>query len=447
MKILPAILTISLAANVVTAAAYFIRPSLAPPAIRDWLDREGATMRVSQARQREERTTAARAAADKARSAAVQAKLWSALASDDLPTLVARLRAAGFPPAVTRGIVTAEIQTRFSARMNELTRTIEDTPYWRPRPTSSFNNPKFFEERQQVYRDRAKLLRELLGPDMYTDVSSDPTGMQRRQFGNLPQAKIDQIQRINEDYAEMQAQVRMAAQGIALPEDREKLALLEREKRADLSAVLTPQELEDYEMRSSNTAMRLRNAMTYMDATEAEFRTIFRIQQPLESQLYPQSMGGMTMMTSEIMQQRRELTEKVNEQIKRALGEARTADYIRASNYEFQQLAQLTQRESRPMTDAVRAYDLRELAARESGRIGRDAALSNEQKHAAMRSLAQNTRAQLAAALGPVAGEAYAKSASWLQAIERGTIVTFEGTTTSFRSLPAPSDTRPHGNP
>ena len=49
------------------------------------------------------------------------------------------------------------------------------------------------------------------------------------------------IQRINDDYAEMTAQLRAAMQGITLPEDRAKLLLLEREKRADLAALVLAQ--------------------------------------------------------------------------------------------------------------------------------------------------------------------------------------------------------------
>lgn len=436
MKTFAVLLALSLAANAVATAVLFLRPSLAPPAIRDWIDREGAVTRTAEAQRQEVRAAADRRAAEQARAAASQAKLWSALTTDDLHALVARLRAAGFPPGVVRGIVTAQVQGRFSARMNELVRTMEETPYWRPAPTSSYNNPKLFEQRQQVYRDRTKLLRELLGPDLYAGAGTDRTEIQRRQFGNLPQEKIDLIQRINEDYAEMQAQVRAAAQGITLPEDREKLVLLDREKRADLAAILAPQELEDYEMRTSPAASRLRSAMTYMNATEDEFRTIFRIQRQFESQLYPPSAGGFVSMTTELMQQRRDVTNQMQAQVNAALGEMRGSEFARASNYEFQQLVQLAQREQRAIGDAVRAFELRNAAALESARIGGDPALTNDQKRAALQMLAQNTKAQLASALGPGAGEAYAKSAMWLQAIERGSIVRFEGTSTSFSPLP-----------
>lgn len=440
MKPLLVLLAVSLAANFAAAIVYVARPAAAPPAIREWLDRDGAKARAIQAQQRAKRVAAARAEAEEAKAATAQSKLWSTLRTDDLRTMVARLRAAGFPPAVVRGIISAEVQAQFSDRLKQLTRAVEDTPYWRPQPTRSTNNPKLFEERQQLYRERAKTLRDLLGTEIFGDASVDPSVLQRRLYGDLPQAKIDMIQRINDDYAEMTAQVRAATQGITLPEDREKLALLEREKRTDLAAVLTPQELEDYEMRTSMTAMRLRGAMTYMNATEDEFRTIFRIQQQYDARINPPSAGGYSMMTSEMMQQRRTATEEMNARIKAALGEPRATEYIRASNYEFQQIAQMAQRENRPMSDVLRAYELRETTTRESARIGNDAGLSAEQKRAALQTLAQGTKAQLSASLGPVVGAAYAKSAGWLQAIEAGHVVTIEGTSMSFRpvTMPAP---------
>lgn len=435
MKTLLVLLGLSLAANVAVAVASFLRPAAAPSALRDWFDREGAAARAAETRQRESRLAAARAAAETKRAATAQARLWSTLHASDLKTLVDRLRTGGFPPHLIRAIVSAEIEQRFSGRMNALMSTVIDTPYWRPAPTSSFYNPKFHEERQQIYRERAKLMRDLLGHDFYASYyTSDPTVAQRRQFGDLPQGKIDLIQRINDDYAEMTAQVRAASQGITLPEDRDKLALLEREKRADLAALLTPQELEDYEMRSSQNAMRLRTPMTYMNASEDEYRAIFRIQQKYADILYPPSAGGLSF-TSDTFQQRRDATDQMNAEIARALGPARGADFERASSSEFRQMAEIVQRDGRSLNDAIRAYEVRDAASKESQRIGDDASLSAEQKRAALLTLAQNTRVQLESALGPTSGAAYTKSSSWLRALENGQIVSFSGSSTSFRPV------------
>jgi hypothetical protein len=122
--------------------------------------------------------------------------------------------------------------------------------------------------------------------------------------------------------------------------------------------------------------------------------------------------------------------------LKSALGEARAAEFFRAQDYEFQSLAQLALRENLPLDAAVRAYDLRTSTSEESGRIFDDKNLTTDQKRAAMQTLAQNTRAQLIGTLGPNAGAAYASSATWLLAIEKGTSVRFERTITYFRPLP-----------
>ena len=439
MKFAPLLLVGSFLANAALVTTFALRPALAPPALRDFfLSSSAKTAAESAVRAQAEQVAATRATADTARGLASQALLWSALQTDDLHTLVARLRAAGFPASLVRAVVTAQVDARFNARMKALVRVVEDTPFWNPKPTNSFNISKLLESMSQANRERSTLLRELLGDDFFASSGLDPTAEQRRQFGDLSKSKIDLIQRINDDYAEMLSQVRAATSGITLPDDRAKMALLEREKHADLAAILTPQELEDYEIRNSPITLRLQSAFTLMNATEDEFRTIYRLQQQFNDQLNPT--GGV--FNSALMQQRRDAETQITAQLKSALGEARTAEFLRAQNREFQSLAQLTQRENLPLDAAVRAYDLRTSTSEESGRIFDDKNLTVDQKRAAMQTLAQNTRAQLIGVLGPNAGAAYASSATWLQAIEKGVYVRFGSTSTSFRPLPTSDPSR-----
>ena len=433
MKLAPLLLVGSLLANAAFVTTFALRPALAPPALRDFFLSSSANAEAeSAARARAQQVATARTKADTARDLASQALLWSALQSDDLRTLVARLRAAGFPASLVHAMVTAQVDARFNARMKALVRVVEDTPFWKPRPTSSFNNPKIFEAVSQANRERSALLRELLGDDFFASAGLDPTAAQKRQFGDLAKSKIDLIQRINDDYAEMLSQVRAATNGIMLPEDRAKMALLEREKHADLAAILTPQELENYEMRNSPITSRLQSALSLMNATEEEFRTIYRIQQQFNDRTNPT--GGV--FGAMMAQQRRDAESEMTPLLTSALGEARAAEFFRAQDYEFQSLAQLALRENLPLDAAVRAYDLRTSTSEESGRIFDDKNLTTDQQRAAMQALAQNTRAQLIGTLGPNAGAAYASSATWLLAIEKGTSVRFEPTITYFRPLP-----------
>jgi hypothetical protein len=441
MKLFKILLAGSLVANLALIAAVASKPSLVPSAVRDFFHLHDAKAEAAAAQRASQRAAAeARAATD--RAVASRALLWSALASDDLPTLVAHLRAAGFSSAVIRAIVSSQIDQRFHARIKELLGTVADTPFWKSEPTMGFGTPKFFETYNQISRERAKMMRELLGDDLFAGTGDDPTAAQRRQYGNLSKAKIDLIQRIEEDYSEMRSQISSATQGIVLPEDRAKLALLEREKLVDLAVLLTPQELEDYQMRTSPITRRLRMPLSIMDATEADFLTIYRVQTPYADVLYPSvsAVAGISYSSSEQSQLRRDAQQKIADQLKQVLDPARYADYVRASTYEFQQLYRLVQQENLPTAAAVRTYDLRDTAAQESLRIFNDQALDPEQKRAALQTLAQNTSAQIVGLLGANAGNAYVKSASWLNYISQGRAVTFgaDGRSTSYRSLPTP---------
>lgn len=417
MKLLPVVLVGSLAANAALATLFVNRPALAPPALRAFF-MPAKTAEPTAAEAKMEAARAERAATRAVAEARAQrSKLWRALHTEDLKTLAAQLRAAGFPTAVVRAIVDAQVEARFAPQIRELKRATEETPYWKPDPTMYSGNSEVFTKLSQIYRERAKVMREVLGQDALAWGATDPTAAQRRQFGDIAPAKIDLVQRINDDYAEMSAQVRTAMQGVTLPEDREKLALLEREKRADLAALLTPQELNDYEMRSSPVTSRLRSALSVMEASEAEFLAIYKIQQPFVDTLYSSSN---MVTTRSSFEQRRELTAQVNEQVKAALGEARFLEYQRATNYEYQGLHRMAQVENLPVTAVAQAFDVRASTAEASDKIMNDRSLTPEARTAALQTLAQSAHNQIISAVGPKVGNAYANNAQWLTYIKQG---------------------------
>jgi hypothetical protein len=414
MKLPPLLLAGSLAANLALFGALAWQPALAPPFARDFFARNFHAAEPP----------AAPAPAIHA-PPPEKIKLWTAFATDDLATLVARLRAAGFPPEIIRAIIQAQLNARYDARIRALRDPDPNTPFWKLPSSYSMvgSTSKRWEEISQLQRERAKLSRELLGDDFFA--TNDVTTEQRRQFGDLTRAKIDAVQRIEDDYAEMNSAIRAAMKGITLPEDRDKFALLTREKHADLAAILTPEELADYEVRSSPITQMLRYQLNGFDASEAEYRAIYQMQQAYGEKFpYNGSFGGGD------YQQRQATLEQLNNQLKTALGDTRFADYSRETSYEYQQLKRLTERDNLPADTAVRAYAMRDNVAQQSTRIFDDTALTADQKRAALQSLAQDTRAQLLATLGPTVGPAYVKTADnqWLNIVERGAAVKFTGT-------------------
>lgn len=423
----------SLALNAALLVTLKLKPALAPPALREYLAPSAPTRSAAPA------TAATSTPAPEANGAAAvaaetRARLWGALDTEDLPALVARLRAAGFSPAVIRALVSAKVEARFSARMAALVGKPEDTPYWKAE-RSAVNDAKYWEERSQLYRERTRVLREVLGDDFFAYGGTDPAAAQRRQFGDIPKWKTDLIQRINDDYAEMSGHVRMAMQGVTLPEDRDKLALLERERRADLAALLTAEELEAYDLRSSQVATRLRTPMGVMDATEAEYRAIYRVMQQFDERVNPREIGVISPETS---RQMTDFRKQMNDEIRAALGPARYADYQRASDREFQQLYQIAQREQIGADTTIRGYNLREVYAARSTAIMTDSAMTPEEKRLGLQTLAQNARVELIGVLGQNAGSAYAQNSRWVRQIESGGSFSINEGNLSFRSLPLP---------
>lgn len=432
MKSLALVLGISAVLNASLVASFIAKPSLAPPALRSFFGTRaqaeaGPTAKTptsSPSPASRAQTTAASSAAA-APSAGALAQLWSSIYSDDLPTLVARLRAAGFPASAIRSIVDAEIYKRLGDRYAELRRMIDDVPYWRADPFRYMGSTsKFYETYSQLSRERTRAVREVLGQDAYAYSGMDPSEAQRRQFGNLSPGKIEMVQRINDDYAEMLSQVRSSMQGITLPEDREKIALLEREKKADLAAILTPQELADYEMRSSTITMRLRTTLTVMDASEAEFQKIYQAYLPHSETLFPSTSVGVVYRSNDATDPRNVAIAKINEDLTRELGADRAAQFQRANDRDFQQLYQLTRAQNLPYETVVRAFDVRNTASAQSLRIVDDPVMSVEDKRAALKNLSEQSRTQLLSTLGSASGPTYVESARWLTYLEQGTAFT-----------------------
>ncbi len=404
------LIAVSLAANGFLAA-FALRPSLTPPAFQDFFARHFHS----------DGQTAAAPAASPAAQSTTRGQLWSALKTDDLATLVARLRAAGFPVSLIRAIVSAELNARYDTRMRALLEPDPNTPYWKQSGFIS-SDSKNYAEYTRLQRERSKLMRDLFSdPAFATD---DVSAAQRRQFGNLSRQKIDQLQRIEDDYGDMSSAVRAGMNGVTLPEDREKLVLLASEKHADLAAILTPEELADYELRSSPLVSLLGRYLGGFDSSEAEFRAVFQAQQKYGAAVAPT--GDLRSADPET---RQAALQQLNADLKMSLGDARYADYQRETNRDFQQLSRIAQQENIPAATAIRAYNLRDTVAEESNRIFDDPTLTPDQKHLALQTLAQNTRAQTLALLGPTAGPTYTKiQDSWLTNVERGSAITFSNT-------------------
>jgi hypothetical protein len=271
MKLVPIVFAGSLAANVVLAVLHW-RPKL--------LDRSGnrATASLTPGRETPPLIATATDAPSALNPAATQvAALWEKLRAEDLHMMVTKLRAAGFPSDVVRALIIGEVEARFAARRQNLVRQHADLPYWTTNPFGIRGmNPKANAALAELQLEQQKLLKDLLGPSAIDRDGALEIFLQLR-FGDLSREKYDAILGVTTDYGILRSKLLAETDGSPLrPEERDRMAFLAKEERADLEKILTPAEMEAYELRSSDTANLLRRELDAFKPTESEFRAIFR---------------------------------------------------------------------------------------------------------------------------------------------------------------------------
>lgn len=131
---------------------------------------------------------------------------------------------------------------------------------------------------------------------------SNTSGADARQTGSSAEAgrgsgaatplsaeeKRARVERIKRDYDEVRtrAAADYAAAGGSFPGGLNaflrQLALLEREKRADLATVLPAAELDELELVETNAGQTVRRALAGTGATEAQVRAVFRLEREFQ---------------------------------------------------------------------------------------------------------------------------------------------------------------------
>lgn len=387
MKIFPVLIGISIAANVVLVAAL----------VRNVFPEKSTS------------ATAAQPAVTSALKPSAQelaAGAWAEVSGGDLAAQVERLRAEEFPPSVIRAIMAAQIREKFAARRKALEAADAETPFW-----IANRDPKVQAEQRALAREEQKALRDLLGPD----AEQGTHATLRRMLPDLPAEKIDQVAQIRERYDTQRSELYSNSGGRLLPDEQQKLADLEKSFRAELATVLSPQELEDYELRASRTASQLRYTLAAFDPSEQEYRALFRLQQAFDEQFAGYSPGS----SPEQMRARREAQQKLAEDIKATLGPERYADYQRATDYNFRRTTEVIARLNLPPETANDLYAVQRSVQDRANELRRAAETTGgAERMTQLAALAREAEATLSAKLGPANFQIYKEHAgSWLRSI------------------------------
>lgn len=351
-----------------------------------------------------------------ATAAGVNPETWSQLGGQAPADFVARLRAEGFPPAVIRALARQAVREQLRSRYDALAVAEGDKPYWR-RDGRFTPDAKQNAERRALGRESQAMLEQLLGADALQPTAEELGSLQHR-FGNLPPAKLTQLQKITADYNDLTKQVSDAADGILLPQDRATLALLQKERDADTARLLAPDEMMEYELHHSSTANRLLAQLVAFEPTEQEFRALFALNRAVDAEH-----GNPGVLSQEQRRARADAIKQLTPQIEATLGPERFAEYQRAIDPNYQQAVQLVTRLELPKTTAAQVYGVQQEVEQRLAAVRADRSLSIDQRQAKFAAIHQEATQKLTSSLGARGLEACRQNGGfWLQNLERSAI-------------------------
>jgi hypothetical protein len=164
-----------------------------------------------------------------------------------------------------------------------------DFQWWRSQPDPNASD-KAVEKLRSLEQERRALLTRLLGPNWE---KSEPlpaparTGIQLAGpvLGDLPDATKQQVYEIAERAEKNRDAYLKQQRQLGAGLDAVELAKLRRSMRSDLAKILSPEQLEEFLLRYSQTARDMRREFQDVELTPAEFRAIFRARDLVEQEL------------------------------------------------------------------------------------------------------------------------------------------------------------------
>ncbi len=305
---------------------------------------------------------------------------WNQVESADYPVYIARLREVGCPEETIHDIVIADVNKLYAAkRLEEVPNPQQE--WWRSTPDTNLIAAAAAKS-TQLDEERRALLTTLLGANWAASESAHTAlALNGPVLGDL---SPDARQAVRDAVAKSQERTHAYLAGLAAGKspDPADMARLELQMRTDLSKILTPAQLEEFLLRYSATADNLRHQLRGYDVTADEFRSIFRLQDPIIQQMALGS--GPNDSAAEQAAQQKELSDA----IKNVLGQDRWQAFQQSQDPAYQDaVAAGTQYDAPP--EVVQAlYRLNLAANKLRSQINNDSTLTPEQRSDQLQALA-----------------------------------------------------------
>ncbi|MFN7140027.1 MAG: hypothetical protein ACK4UN_11900 [Limisphaerales bacterium] len=340
-----------------------------------------------------------------------EAFTWRAVEAEDFKLYIANLRSIRCPEETVRDIIVADVNKLFAAKMRQLWSGSSRMEYWKAQNWNSKEEQDRQRQMRKLQQEKSDLLVELLGVDPEKERRKEDGHVDywERQYAFLSPEKQKQARDVQEKFEEMRQEVYRNNLGSMDEEDQKKIEQIYDQQLAAMSQFLTPTELEQYELRTSQVASQLRYDLSGFDVSEDEFRAIYQLRKERRDDLrHPWDPDD------KIAQDRRKkAVEETDKQIEAMIGADRFKDYKLSQDHAFKELFRLTQRFDLPRDKAVAVFDMKKQAEDAVKQIRDDKSLDKQQRDAALKEIRTATEEAITAELGGDLLQRYRNRGGW----------------------------------
>ncbi len=329
---------------------------------------------------------------------------WKSVESDDYKVYIQQLRKIGCPEVTIRDIITTDVRKLYEAKRIEL-KPKGTRKYWEASFAQGGSRDRHHEENLHTLEQEEKqVLKELLGSGWDQAYRPYPASSEEAEFefGELPGEKRDKIRASAKKFSELEAALQeRSLSGVLSEEDEQKLKELRRNQRQELAQILTPEELEQHDLRNSDTAQNLRAGLVGLELSEQEFLNIYRWQKKFDD--LAETSADPT--DAKLLQ-----TEKqVEDQIRKLLGEKRFAEFQLGNDPDYRDLYQLGKGYALPNETVRKVYDLQTQLQQARETLDGNPDLTPEARDQALIELQRQADGAIKGLVGNKAFEVYQK--------------------------------------
>ncbi|MGI8966089.1 MAG: hypothetical protein ACR2H1_08395 [Limisphaerales bacterium] len=342
---------------------------------------------------------------------------WREVESPDYKEYIAKLRAIHCPEETIIDIIVADVSKFYRSKLAPYRKPPEKFKFWEN--DDGWSRPRDVEFEKMARdneKEKRKLLKELLGID-YAKEMAKQTGWPQREEEFYKQLSADtkeKMSEIQQKFQEMKSDIYRKTRGYQDEDDAKELRKIEKLQTAELAKILTPEQLEEYQMRSSSIAQNLKyNELQGFEASEPEFRAIVKAKLAAEDMQENPDTGEKLS-----REERAKLAKENAAALKEALGGDRYKELKLNEDYGYRELVKIAEKVGVDKAAAAQVHQMKDEVEKATRKIQSDRKLTPEQKKEKLQAIRAATEQEVAQQLGERGAKAYARNQGyWIRNI------------------------------